>query len=234
MTSQNDIQIIEQERKGHRRAMTVLPAAALALLTVAIATYWALSHGLLPHWMGPASLVGFLVGLSGTVLIIFLLRLVASAPKEAKSERILRKQIDDHNQRAQYLYLLLAGSIALDAWALPASDLPVPGADVSAWVSPAGFAFAILGLGALVCFGPCFMRTARRRALNDEWTRAMRGRAATIGYMLSVAALGAIYLVSLYRPEWNSAVLPPIMAGVVVIPTFVFLTQQWRAGRGES
>jgi len=229
----SDDQIIAQERRGFRRAMAALPIAAVVLFGFAALGLWAFETGLMSPWLTQASFAGFIVGLAGTITIVVLLKYVAAKPKQAKDERILRKQIDDYHRRAQYLYLLLIAIVLFEAWMMVTGHLPAPGRDLQAWVTPAAFAFFILCVGALVVFGPGFVRRSYRRALNDELTRAMRGRAAILGYLLAILFLAAAYLIGLYRPEWNIWILPPAMAGAVTLPALYFLIQQWRAGRDE-
>jgi hypothetical protein len=90
--------------------------------------------------------------------------------------------------------------------------------------------FAVLAVFQL-CFGPGFLSSARRRALNDEHTRALQHNAAMFGYPLCVILMCAVLCVLTIRPQWGLVVMPGTIATVAILPGIYFLILQWRAGR---
>jgi Na+/H+ antiporter NhaD/arsenite permease-like protein len=93
------------------------------------------------------------------------------------------------------------------------------------------FAFFAVIAVLQVCFGPGFLTRARRRALNDEHTRALQHSAAMFGYPLCVILMCAVLCAMAIRPQWGFVVTPGAIAAAVILPGLYFLIRQWRAGR---
>jgi hypothetical protein len=106
----------------------------------------------------------------------------------------------------------------------------IPGPLVSVLVAVVDLAFFAIVAAFQVCFGPGFLRGARRRALNDEHTRALQHSAAMFGYLLCVILMCAVLVALAIRPQWGLVIMPGAIAVVVILPGLTFLVRQWRAG----
>lgn len=76
-------------------------------------------------------------------------------------------------------------------------------------------------------FGNSWARQ-NRKWLEDEFTRAMRGRAMALGFPVLMGAMGAVYLLGLWRPEWALVAMPVALIGAasVVGLRFAWLDRQ--------
>jgi cation transport ATPase len=137
----------------------------------------------------------------------------------------MRRLINDYQRRAMIAALLIAVILPVQSViAIFAKNGPHSlGTDLDGWLVPAGFIFtAMLGVF-VVCFGPI-------RMLSDELTRTLRARAAKLGFLLAVPGMSAVYLISLYKPEWGTVAAPPIIAAAVVLPALYYVFLDWRSG----
>lgn len=205
----------------------VLAACLIALW------FWAAHSGLIPERFEESFWTPLAVGLALSLVIAQTIRSVARPPKEARSECILRKQIDVYHRRWRYIYILMVYLMFEQGIGLTLPHFRNPGANAHAWITPAVFVFTASMSALLVCFGPGFLHASQRRALNDELTRALRARAALFGYLIAVTGLGAAYLAFLYKPLWGAALLPPLLATAIALPALIFVFLEWRADRGD-
>ena len=230
----SDEEIIARERRSYRRGLALFPVGLLFGFAVMGGFTWALISGLVPKWFSESALEPITLALVISLMIVLAFRIFARPPKEAISERILRKQIDDHQKRSRFFYILIA-VMALEFAALPGIPfVQSPGSNSTLWLINGSFIFAIMGAALLICFGSGFLSASFRNALNDELTRALRARAIRLGYLIAVAGLGAAYLAALYKPEWSVFVLSPVIAAVIAIPALYFVFLDWRAGRNSE
>ncbi|MGA9797350.1 MAG: hypothetical protein WBQ17_17640 [Rhizomicrobium sp.] len=165
-------------------------------------------------------------------------------------EELLRKTIDDQHRRWRWMYtfvFIMVGSMAAMITCAvlfiashqraisgpPVTGRPalVPGATVSVLSVVVDFAFFAVLAAFQVCFGPRFLTRARRRALNDEVTRAMQRSAAMFGYLLCVISMCAVLAIMTIHPQWGLVTIPGTIAAAVILPGLYFLIRQWRAGR---
>jgi hypothetical protein len=196
-----------------------------------------MAEGLLPPWRAMGGAV--VVVLGGMLLTFIWIRRRNAVPPEAQSERILRRQIDEYQKRERLL-LIMFSLIAL-LWcigpvnigrSMANSHLPQNMASLAAfmrWFMPAVFVCCTFLTALILSFGQGFAGK-RAHVLNDELTRALRARATRIGYLIAFPGLGAAYLVALYRPEWSTLVLPPVIAAAIALPSLYFVFVEWRAG----
>jgi hypothetical protein len=152
------------------------------------------------------------------------------------NEEILRKTIDDQHRRWRWYFALaflliafLASMSSFVALTLPLSAHPKispvtlgTSANLMLWAVVVAFQ---------VCFGPSFGKRNYRRAVNDELTRALQGKAAMFGYLLSIVMMSVALGITAMRWQWGLAAMPAAIAAVVILPGFYFLILQWRAGR---
>ncbi|MGA7674348.1 MAG: hypothetical protein WCA78_04795 [Rhizomicrobium sp.] len=165
-------------------------------------------------------------------------------------EKTLRKTIDDQHRRWRWIYAFVFCMVAalaamiigvvlyIVAHARARSGLPfvghplfIPGPMVGILVLVVDFAFFAVTAAFQVCFGPGFLAGARRRALNDEHTRALQHSAAMFGYLLCVILMCAVLGAMTFSPLLGLVAMPGAIAAIVILPGIYFLFLQWRAGR---
>lgn len=230
----SDKEIIARERRSYRRGLALFPVGLLLGFAVMGGFTWAQYSGLLPKWFSESALAPITLALVIVLMILMAFRIFARPPKEAMSERILRKQIDDHQKRSRILYILIP-VMAIEFGMLPLfPHFRNPGVNSALWLMHASFVFWALMSALIICFGPGFLKAAFRNAVTDELTRSLRARASRLGFLIAVAGLGAAYLAALYKPEWSVFVLPPVIAAVIAVPALYFVILDWRAGRNSA
>jgi hypothetical protein len=152
-------------------------------------------------------------------------------------ESVLRRTIDDQHRRWRWLFLFVFAAVGGLAIAIslsvlrPGAGAALPSHNPLVLVMATDLAMAAVFAVFQVCFGPNFLSPTWRRALNDEFTRALQNSAATFGYIFCVIAMGAISVTGLFRPQWGIAVMPGAVAAAIILPGLYFLVRQWRAER---
>jgi len=236
---QSDEEIIASERQAYRTHMRAGVLCGLALgimIAVGVITLW--------HYFGPlVNMPGIpgviainlppLLFIGAVIAVLSVVRRRNPIPKEAMSERIVRKQVDDHQTRGGWLiwlFLLLALNFTFDQ----ARNPPQlgPGAPFFRWEHAATFVFFMATLSLIASLGRGFARRRKFRFVDDELSRFLRGRAVQFGYLAIILSLCAVYLAILYRPDWAASVLPWVMLVGVATPLICFQIMQWQAGRG--
>lgn len=231
----SDDEMIAEERRSYR-AQARLLSLTFALFVAMGAVFFGGTALHLPS--GP---------IGGVALALLLLWVVSvfrnpsfiPPPEAYLNENILRKMIDDHHRRWRWMFALFFGLLAMLAGELTlvflhASKATFPfGGDARFGFTlfAAVFAFVALLTVLQVCFGPGFVSSTYRKALNDELTRAHQRRTAMFGYILAVMAMSAVLMVAMYKPQWGIAALPGVIAAVIALPGFYFLILEWRADR---
>jgi hypothetical protein len=164
-------------------------------------------------------------------------RTVPPAPGQY-DEDTLRRTIDDQQRRWRwffgFMFCVVGGlAVAISLETLrPLYTIHLrSGVDPLAAVLTMELAFAAIVAAFQVCFGPGFFTGAYRRALNDEFTRALQYSAAMFGYLFCVVVMCGVLGVMAMRPQWGVAAMPGAVGAAVILPGVYFLIRQWRAGR---
>jgi len=153
-------------------------------------------------------------------------------PKEALSERIVSRQIDEHQTRGRWIIWLML-LVALNSTSNQVRDHPLgPGVPFFRWEGAAIFVVLMTMLSLLAC-GWGLMRRRHFRIIDDELNRFLRGRAVQIGYLAMMLTLCAAYLAILYQPDWAASALPWVILIGAATPLICFQFLQWQAGRGD-
>jgi hypothetical protein len=89
----------------------------------------------------------------------------------------------------------------------------------------------VLFMGGWDGFGNSWARQ-NRKWLEDEFTRAMRGRAMALGFPVLMGGVGVAYLLGLWRPEWALVAMPVVLIGAAsaVGLRFAWLDRQAEGG----
>jgi hypothetical protein len=234
MNDPSDDEIVERERRRWRIWSRVTIWTFLLWFGVAILLVVALNAGIpqrlgtwagIPEWVAiwfPLILLGFL-------WLFYVLYRVKFAPAPAALRpSVQRKLVDDLTRRQRWtlaafipLMLLMAGN-QIPARIASGND---------AWIHPALFVFFVLITALMLIKGPGFLSPRFRAANADELSRALRGRAASVGYVIATLAMGADYIISLFAPQMLASAIPLSMAAVFIIPALYFLWCDWRASR---
>ncbi len=139
---------------------------------------------------------------------------------QARSERIVRRQIDDHQALGGLGLAVLL--ILLLEFATRASE----------GARPPFFFIALVLFAAFTFFSPRARRSGIARLLDDELTRALRGKSVLVGYLAAMAMLSGLYLTIFYSPALAMQAGPFLLVAGVAVPVLYFLFLQWQAGRG--
>jgi heme/copper-type cytochrome/quinol oxidase subunit 2 len=235
MTEPSDEKIIadaHQRLRGAVRATLVLVGVFIALIVALCA---ANRLGLLPALGITHHVSGVIFTVSPFILVAIALAIAwrYRLPKEARSERILRKDIDTYHKYWRFSYLAGAFVLFLCAIALQQTMSDFGGADAAftARLLVSSFAFLAVVTALVVCFGPGFVSARYRRALADEVTRALRARAAMIGYLIAVFGLAALLIAQQYGMTRAVSALPLVIAAACGLPAVLYVFLEWRAGR---
>ncbi|HEY2069473.1 MAG TPA: hypothetical protein VGG48_07965 [Rhizomicrobium sp.] len=247
MTSRQDRddRLVGQIRSGIRAEGRVFGSLLIAALLIAAISFSAWKFHL------PVQTAG-LAALSVLILwIVFVYSVVRAVPPGSGNydEAILRRTIDDQQRRWRWYFLfmfivigclaaVITGTVLFLAGHSPAKSGPlfvghsmlIPGPQASVLGVAVDLALFAIVAAFQVCFGPGFLAGARRRALNDEHTRALQHSAAMFGYLLSVIVMCAVFGAMAIRPQWGLVAMPGALAASVILPGLYFLILQWRAG----
>ncbi|GAA0532428.1 uncharacterized membrane protein (DUF485 family) [Rhizomicrobium palustre] len=221
LDNRSDEEIAAEEMRkldGHSRttALGLVFWIGLALLLVLALNF--APAGISGHvaWWLP---LGILILVWGAILLYR--RRFRAAPEKLSPN--VEGRLIEHYARRQRWSVLFVIAMTLTLLAETATTAP--------WSDRALFASTILIAALSLVLGPGFLDRHYRAANNDELSRALRARAAAIGYLVAAAALVTNYLVQALAP----AVLPLAMrlslAAIVIIPTLYYLIADWRASR---
>lgn len=86
----------------------------------------------------------------------------------------------------------------------------------------AGFMFVMLITMIDLCSG-IFFEADSDSVEDDDRIAAQRIHAVRVGYVTIVLGMSALYLTSLYRPQWCELLLPSLIAAALVYPIIVFV-----------
>lgn len=219
----SDAQIIAKEQTVYRARLRAALAIVAVTMVVALAAFAAGKMG----WLNTALPAGW----AFAIPVIFLLPALVllwffRAPQEAGRTSVLRRQIDTYQTRNNLSSAILLLSALLIAYRLSVEAHPN-------FALMAIFVFMIVMFGAMVCFGPGYLRKDYRDALDDELLRAMRGRAARVGYITMIVLAAAAYpLIALY-PALALTIWPFLLLAGVAVPTAYFVFLHWTASGDE-
>lgn len=172
----------------------------------------------IPHGLVPYTPLIVLVALWGAILIHQRHR---HATPEAMRPSVQNKLVDDYIRRQRWILAAIIPLTVLLSFNQPTTDRFTQILFVS---------YMLLAAFALVR-GPGFLDPRFRAAINDELSRALRGRAAGIGYVCAMGAMSADYLLSQFAPQALALAIPLSMAAVFVLPATYLLWSEWRASR---
>ncbi len=223
---------IEARDRALRRMFWVLIAPTL-LLVAAFAALFAMGRTDLLQNQGVQIVIGVL--LTACIILFALLKRRQFRPGvyvDASDPRIVRRRIDIHH-RALRLFLGI-GILS----------------SVSNFVS-LGFGFnrlervdrfLALGVGGMMIvitavflaplmIGPGWLNRGLRDILDDEYMRALRGRAMRLGYLVTIAAVAAALIATLWRSDLALPSLSLAFNAGFTIPALYYVVADWRASR---
>jgi hypothetical protein len=222
---------VQRQTSAWRRLIVSGFCAALILLGLLIA---AAVCGL-PQRLGlPAQSVHWLIKgfplilLAGMVLAVvtFLRRYqpIAEIARPSVQDRLV-----DHDTRRQRG--TLAGAVLIVLFlGLTQPDAPT-GQGPGMGFTQIAFVLIVLAAALMVVWGPGFLNPRFRRASSDEFSKALRGRAAALGYMVAMAVLGIDFCISEFAPVHTAEAIPLSLAAAFVVPALYYVIADWRAGR---
>lgn len=229
LSSLSDDEIIAHERRKSKKAI-ISALVFWPIVACGIILLFAIQDGAFPNAgmlrTGARLLLrGFPLLLLASVWLLFL-RFRPS--KEALTDRIQRKRIDEFQGRFRIgllLFIIVAGVECFGFGRQPSFA-------VRNLYSQLLFVFLLMMFAAAITFGQGWLSFRPHPSRDDELVRALRAQVTRIGYLLLMVALGAVYLVQLYRPELVSVAVRGSLFAGIAIPALSYLFLEWRAGRG--
>jgi hypothetical protein len=221
--------LIELERRLYRKRLAFLvPILLLGMVggAAAGAVMILARRGVLPlspHLATAAGLAVMLLIILPGAALSWRLR----PPREAMSEGVVRKRMDDLQARAVRGLIIPVVLMPLQVWlayrGAGSRDAPMLG--------PIFFC-GVVGLYVTLFFmGP--LGDARvRRLVDDELSRAHRAAALKLTYPVIMAVFALAYLGCLYAPDHARLILPVALAIGAVAPIGAYGFAQWRAELG--
>ena len=159
------------------------------------------------------------------VWIIFMIYRVRFAPTPgAMRPGVQRRLVDDITRRQRWLIAVFIPLTLILALNQRAPHGP------GDWYGPSIFVGYMLLAALMLVLGPGFLNRRYRAANADEMSRALRGRATGIGYVVAMAALSALYLAHLFAPQAQGLAILLAMSATFIVPALYYIIADWRAG----
>lgn len=231
---QTDNEIAAEERRRMKRLPRFVAASFLFWMAVAFALVVAFNFGLpqsVGAWAGiPSIVIAWvpLIILVGVWIVFLIYRRRLAPSSESLRPGVQRRLVDDYTRRQR---TTLAGLIPLTLYLAytQRNVLAEPFAD--AWFTQSAFVLYMMMVALALTLGVGFLSRRFRAANNDELSRALRASATRIGYLLAVAAMGAIYILYRFTPQSLGLAIPYLMAGVFIVPAIYLLRADRQASR---
>ena len=228
--SETDLIAYEQRRARRERVFLYLVFAFIVYMTVTeyLPLAWQLQN-----W---PKLYGILAVAAAFALRILLVRQPSIA---ARDEKVVRKLSDDHQLRVRLSWLMMlilllhlaltdSRSITTIAEGIRTHRLPSNSFDPSPFMTAGFFILCAVGLYS----GNWLIKREFRAAVNDELTRALRGRALAAGYLFAMCLLAGAFVTIMVTQVNAAQLLLWLMFAGVAVPVLYFLFLDWRASRG--
>jgi len=147
------------------------------------------------------------------------------------SDHLLAERLVRRRARVATVFGILFMATQASSLSRPHPALTDPGAyqlgHIAAWV-----VWAVILLLVLVTGGGLLRTAGVRQMMNDEGTRAHRGRALCTGFWASLAATFSLYLLNLYEPITTSDALRLVVTIAVAAALISFGAMERKALRG--
>lgn len=166
--------------------------------------------------VGAMETIAFASAAAFCLIVGLSLVLSGRIPPEARTERIAMLRAEQLQGRRQLAYLLMPASLAcMLMGAVGAASHVMNGQPMRhvEMFSVVAYVIFLLAFGFLI--GGRGMDRWARAVLDDEVSRAFRGKALQFGYMILLPGVAALYLVGLFNRNL-SVELAPIVAGLGV------------------
>lgn len=208
-------------RQSWQRLKWAIPAILVIFPVNQICGY-AVARGAAPSWF---YLMPVLYCFIAMIAMFLMFRSEIRARHVAQgAHRLARAQAREHAILLRLALLLITGGIFIPL--LRDIRLLEPEAaqylEYTRILLDAGFLFFVLISMIDLCSG-VFFESDSDSAEDDDRIAAQRIHAVRVGYVTIVLGMSALYLVSLYRPQWCELLLPSLIAVVLVHPIMVFV-----------
>ncbi len=213
-------------------AVLALVGTLVTLLAVFAGAFFT-GHAALLQSEGVQIAVGILFAAAIFVLALRIgQRSQPQAYLESMEPRILRRRIDAHHRYWRWTLLSCIFTSFWSAMSLGHAFAHV-GPDNRFWALLAGAMFipVIALFSAMLIVGPGWISRDMHRILNDDFIRALRGRAERLGYAALMIAVAGALLVAIWRPALTLPVLSWALYAGFAIPALYYVIADWRAGR---
>jgi hypothetical protein len=204
-------------------------ASAIAIASIS-------GHGALVTSMWGQTVIAAVTG----VLFVYAIAMMRNhyiQPARTDSPRLVHIRMENYHRRWRgailiNIFMMLLGVVGLSA------TLRFLGAAPQMLMLSAGFtavyAFIVLMCAFILSVGPGgqSMAPGAQELLNDEFDRGLRARTIRFGYMLMLAQLGAVLLLSLLQPNLTLIALSCALYAGFALPALYYIIADWRASRG--
>ncbi|MEJ0028489.1 MAG: hypothetical protein WDN01_20895 [Rhizomicrobium sp.] len=224
---------IEARDRATRRMFWVLIAPTV-LLVAAFAVLFATGRTEVLQSQGVQIGILFV----GCIILFALLKRRQFRPGvyvDISDPRIVRRRIDTHH-RALRLFLWI-GILASFSNALSYGVSFNRLEHVARFLALGAGGMMILTTAlflAPLMIGPGWFNRGLRDILDDEYMRALRGRAMRLGYRAAIAAVAAALIATLWRPDFALPSLTLALNAGFAIPALYYVVADWRASRYDG
>jgi len=210
-------------------ALVVVPVMLIAIFAGAFFT----GHAALLQSEGVQIAVSILV-VAGILFFIQRLgrRYQPEAYLESMEPRILRRRIDAHHRywRWTLVTCLFSASCTTLSFSRTLANIARPN-QTWAFFMAGTIIFTIALFSTIVMIGPGWFSRDMHAILNDDFIRALRGRAERLGYVTLMIALAGVLIVAIWRPTLTLPALCWALYAGFAIPALYYVIADWRAGR---
>jgi magnesium-transporting ATPase (P-type) len=231
---QSDDEIANEERRRAKLWNRTTLWGLLFWIAFALLLVLAFNFGIPERLGAGAGLSAWLINWFPMILLVFvwiaflIYRLRFRPNPETLRPGVQRRLVDDYTKRQRWTLAVIIPGTLLLAFNQPQA----PNAHgLSDWYPQAVFVGYMLLVALALVLGTGFLSRRFRAANADELSRALRSRAASVGYVVAMMAMGTDYLIYLFAPQMLASALPLSMAAAFIIPALYFLAADWRASR---
>jgi magnesium-transporting ATPase (P-type) len=235
MTKSSDDEIVAKLDAGDRANgwMALVLLGLPVVLAVLFAAAFFTGHTALLESDGAQIAIGVLFAMAILLSFIrFRRHFRSEAYLESLEPRILRRRIDRFQRTWRWVLATLIGSSCLTiistSYALGRSG---PNNRPLTLLVAGGFVFVIALFSAMVFSGLGWHDRDIYRILNDDFIRALRARAARLGYVTLMAAVASALLIATWRPDLTLRVLAWALYAGFAVPALYYIIADWRASR---
>lgn len=231
---ETDEEIAARERQRTTLGLRKMLWGLLFWIVFALLLVLAFNFGIpqqLGAWLGLSAALAIwlpMILLALLWMIVMIYRVRFAPTPGVMRPGVQRRLVDDVTRRQRWtIAVFVPLTLILAVNQFTRTDLHSP----DNWYGPATFVGYMLMAALMLVLGAGFLSRRYRAANADEMSRALRGRATGVGYVVAMAAMGAIYLVHLFAPPAEGLAILLAMSAAFIVPALYYVIADWWAGR---